>query len=80
MPKPRAAITRRYGRSKHAAPRSLAVGLVTGLLAAVVRANEDSEGPVILLGFVFVPVGAGWGALVGSGIIDYHWRTVWERP
>ena len=56
-------------------------GIMGGALTmAMVASNENSEGPVALVGIVFVPVGLGMGALLGSGIVDYHWRTVWERP
>jgi uncharacterized membrane protein YczE len=60
-------------------------GLVVGLLAgglvtlAVASAASDSDYPAVLMGTVFVPVGMGWGALVGSGVVSYHWTTVWEN-
>jgi hypothetical protein len=59
-------------------------GLLVGLLAggvatlAVASAASDSDYPALLMGTVFVPVGMGWGALVGSGVVSYHWKTIWE--
>lgn len=61
-------------------------GLLVGLLAggaatfAVAQASSGGDNPAGLVGFVFVPVGMAWGALVGGGMVSHDWETVWESP
>ena len=57
------------------------VGFLVGAGAtlAVAQANRNPEAPAILVGLVYIPVGMGFGALVGSGIVSHQWKTIWER-
>ena len=59
-------------------------GVLLGTLAGAVAtgmfvSSSESEGPVIIVGLVFVPVGAGIGALMGSGVYAHEWQRVWRR-
>jgi hypothetical protein len=45
----------------------------------VIISNHEGEGPVAQPGLVIVPVGAGIGSLVGSGVFRYDWQRVRER-
>jgi hypothetical protein len=70
-------------RSRHRTNNTW-TGVLLGTLAGVaatawIVSTYEGEGAVILLGAAFVPVGAGIGALAGSGVVDYHWQSIWKR-
>lgn len=59
----------------------LLVGFLVGAAATYAVANgaSGSDNPAALMGLVFIPVGMGCGALMGGGIVSYHWETIWDR-
>jgi hypothetical protein len=66
--------------------RSTLAGLALGALVsgaigyAILKANENSGETTGMTAFIIFPFGPAIGALVGSGIVRYDWRTQWQRP
>ena len=59
----------------------LAGGVLAGGLisAAIWKANENSSEPGALVVVIVFPICVAVGGMVGSGIVDYHWQTRWQR-
>ena len=56
----------------------LALGAVAGGLvsAAVLEDSTEMEGMMVV---IILPMSVAIGGMVGSGVVDYHWQTRWQR-
>lgn len=65
--------------------RATGWGLVAGVLvgglvsAAILKANEDTGGTTGMAVFFVFPMSVAIGGVMGSGFVDYHWQTRWQR-